>query len=86
MTFPVPEPPEVAKVISVSGAPLVDVIVKGACGSLKASDTVAVAVPEVEPVAVMVMLPEAFAVGVPDITPVDVFRVSPAGRVPADTA
>jgi hypothetical protein len=47
---------------------------------------VADAVPEVEPVAVIVRLPDDMAVGVPEITPVEVSRVRPVGKVPAEIA
>jgi hypothetical protein len=43
-----------------------------------------VAVPDEEPVAVIVTVEVEVAVGVPETTPVEVFRVNPAGKVPLE--
>jgi hypothetical protein len=43
-----------------------------------------VAVPDEEPVAVMVTVEVEVTVGVPDTTPVEVSRVSPVGRAPLE--
>jgi hypothetical protein len=59
-------------------------VVVGAAAIVK--ETVDVAVPNVEPVAVMVTELVDAADGVPEITPVDAFNDKPAGRVPVVTA
>jgi hypothetical protein len=66
--------------------PVVEFKVRGLCGFLNSKVNVADAVPEVEPVAVIVRLPDDMAVGVPEITPVEVSRVRPVGKVPAEIA
>ncbi len=84
MTDPVPVPPEVVRANAEPTIPLVVVIDKADWGFLIENVTVAVAVPEVEPVAVIVTVLVEVVVGVPEITPVLVFKVNPLGNVPLE--
>ena len=61
--------------------------IAAAAGSVIVIATVAVAVPELEPVAVIVTVEVvAETVGVPEITPVETSKPNPAGNVPLETA
>jgi hypothetical protein len=62
------------------------VTVNGDWGFLIAKVTVAVALPELEPVPVIVTVTAEVAVGVPEITPVEVLSDNPVGSVPVVTA